>query len=89
MILSIKNCSINFMKVRFNGIVKTAELRQLIYQALREVEELGVEQMRGCHLYFTPVDAGGKSYEPRKHGKGISELQIDAPYRCAADELGL
>lgn len=77
------------MKIRFDGIITTAELRQLLYQAVTEMEDLGIRQMRGCNLYFTPVDDSGKSYKPRKNGKGISEIKVDGPYRCAADELSV
>ncbi|MEW8333752.1 MAG: hypothetical protein AB2692_22670 [Candidatus Thiodiazotropha sp.] len=79
----------NPMKVKFNGIITTEELRQLLYQAVTEVEDLGIREMRGCNLYFTPVDGSGKSYEPRKHGKAISEIDVDGPYHSAADDLGV
>ncbi|MET0076217.1 MAG: hypothetical protein ABW130_18350 [Candidatus Thiodiazotropha lotti] len=77
------------MKIRFDGIVTTAELRQLLYQAVTEMEDLGVRQVRGCNLYFTPVDGSGKSFKPRKNNKTVSEIDVDGPYQCAADDLGV
>ncbi|MEW8586853.1 MAG: hypothetical protein AB2531_13910 [Candidatus Thiodiazotropha sp.] len=79
----------NPMKVKFNGIITTEELRQLLYQAVTEVEDLGIKEMRGCNLYFTPVDGSGKSFKLYKHGKSISEIDVDSPYRSAADDLGV
>ncbi|MEW8560609.1 MAG: hypothetical protein AB2541_00850 [Candidatus Thiodiazotropha sp.] len=75
------------MKVKLNGIITTEELRQLLYQAVTEVEDLGIRRMCGCNLYFTPVDGRGKSYKPRKDGKSVSEIDLDGPYRSAADEF--
>ncbi|MEW8051122.1 MAG: hypothetical protein AB2809_12160 [Candidatus Thiodiazotropha sp.] len=77
------------MKVKLNGIITTEELRQLLYQAVTELEDLGIRQIRGCSLYFTPVDGSGKSYKLRKHGKGVSEIHVEGPYRCAADDIGI
>ncbi|MBT3045014.1 MAG: hypothetical protein KME67_19320 [Candidatus Thiodiazotropha sp. (ex Codakia orbicularis)] len=77
------------MKVKLNGIITTEELRQLLYQAVSEMEDVGITQVRGCNLYFTPVDGSGHSYKPRKHGISISEIKVDGPYRCAADDMGV
>ncbi|MEW7986731.1 MAG: hypothetical protein AB2799_13140 [Candidatus Thiodiazotropha sp.] len=77
------------MKVKFNGIITTEELRQLLYQAVAEVEDLDIRQMRGCSLYFTPVDDNGKSYKPHKGGQTINKIDVDRFYTSAADELDL
>ncbi|MEW8418833.1 MAG: hypothetical protein AB2669_00540 [Candidatus Thiodiazotropha endolucinida] len=77
------------MKIRFDGIITTAELRQLLYQAVTEIEGLGIREMRGCNLYFTAVDKNGRPVSPRLHDKSISELTVDGPYKSAADDFGL
>ncbi len=89
MALCLRYPQTHSMKVKLNGIITTEELHQLLYQAVTEVEDLGIRQMRGCNLYFTPVDGSGKSYKPRKNGKAVSEIDVDGPYRCAADDLSL
>lgn len=77
------------MKIRFDGIITTAELRQLLYQAVTEMEDLGIRQMRGCNLYFTAVDANGRSVSPRINGRKITEITVDGPYKSAADDFGI
>ena len=74
------------MKIKLRGKVTTAELRQMLYQAAQEMEELGVWHVRGCNLYLTPVDEDDQEVRPARHGRRIKEITIKPPAPSVADE---
>ena len=77
------------MKIKLNGHITTKELRQMLYQAVSELEELGVHHVRGCNLYLTPADEDGEELKPVRAGRKIRELTVKAPEPSAADEYGV
>jgi len=77
------------MKIKLRGTVTTADLRQMLYQAAHEMEELGVWHVRGCNLYLTPVDEEGQEVRPARHRKRIKEITIKPPTPTVGDEYDI
>ena len=74
------------MKIKFIGTVTTEDLRQMLFDAVKEIESHGVHHVRGCNLYFSPIDEFGEEIRPYKNRRYIKELKIKPPYASAADE---
>jgi len=72
------------IRIRLKGLRSTHELRQMLNEAVNELERLAVPYVRGCNLYVTPVDEDGDTLVPRKY-----KFTIREPYNCAADEHGI
>jgi len=77
------------MKIKLRGTLTTAQLRQMLYEATHEMEKLGVQHVRGCNLYLTPVDEDGEEVRPVRHGKRIKELAIKPPVPTVGDEYSI
>jgi len=77
------------MKIKLKGTITTAELRQMLYQAVTELEELGVLHVRGSSLYLTPIDEDGDEVRPYRNKRYLKEITIKPPDLSAADEYGL
>jgi len=74
------------MKIKLKGTITTAELRQMLYQAVTELEELGVHHVRGSSLYLTPIDEDGEEVKPYRNRRYLKEISIKPPESSVADE---
>ncbi len=72
------------IRIRLKGLRSTHELRQMLNEAVDELERLAVPYVRGCNLYVTPADEDGDPLIARK-----SKFTINEPYSCAADDNGI
>ena len=68
------------IRIKLEGHRTLAELRDMLIQAIAELEERPFELYNNCNLYVTPVVPDG--------GKHLDTIEINAPYSCAADEHG-
>ena len=78
------------IRIQLKGLRTTAELRAMLYEAIDQVEALGITHLRGSNLYVTPADQEGTPltrFGPR-HRK-VDKITIEEPYRSAADEHGI
>lgn len=72
------------IRIRLKGLRSTLELRQMLNEAVDELERLAVPYVRGCNLYVTPADEDGDPLIARK-----TKFTIKEPYHCAADDHDL
>jgi hypothetical protein len=79
------------MQIKLKGEMTIAELRQLLYERLHELEEeYAVRYARAITLYFTPTNGFGEEVSPRNRmGDKVDRLYSEGPYRSAADEFKL
>ena len=76
-------------RVKLDGLVTPAELRAMLNEAVDRIEALGATHLRACYLYGTPSDARGQRVNLMKDGRVVDEINIEPPYRSAADDHGL
>ncbi|MFK4445199.1 hypothetical protein ABH944_005454 [Caballeronia udeis] len=79
------------MQIIFKGEITIAELRQLLFQTLNEIEsDLAVRYSLGATLYVNPTNGFGDAIVPHnKYGLSVNKLYSSGPYRSAADEFKL
>ena len=68
------------IRIKIDGNRTTAEIREMLLQALDQLDERPFALYTNCNFYLTPVAQHG--------GKYLDTIVIEAPYRCAADEHG-
>lgn len=73
------------MKIKINGRMTLAELRQSLFQAVNELGEVGISSVKGCNLYLTPLDKEGDEIKPVKNRRELKELVVKSPYRSATE----
>ena len=75
------------MQIRVSGEMTIHELRQAIFEKLREIEdEYFVRYSRGASVYINPTNGFGCDVVPvDRLGKPVSSVFSDGPYRSAAD----
>jgi hypothetical protein len=79
------------MKIKIYGEMTIAEIRQVLFEALHEIEEdYAVRFSRGATLFVDPTDGFGDSVTPRtRMGEEVKLLRKGHPYRSAADQLNI
>ena len=65
------------INIKLEGNLTTLEIRQLLLEALAEMDERPFKTYRNCNFYATPVIPRGNQH---------LDTIIKAPYPCAADE---
>ena len=75
------------MQIRVKGEMTIHELRQVIFEKLREIEDdYFVRYSRGASLFLNPTNGFGDEVIPvDRGGREVSSLYSDGPYRSAAD----
>lgn len=69
------------IRIKIDGKRTTTEIREMLLQALTQLDERPFALYTNCNLYLTPTTQHG--------GKNLDTIHIKAPYRCAADEHGV
>jgi len=79
------------MQIKLKGEITIAELRQVLFEMLHEVEdEYAVRHARSITLYFTPTNGFGDEVVPRNTlGGKVDKVYSEGPYRSAADDFKL
>ena len=79
------------MQIKLKGEITIAELRQVLFETLHEVEdEYAVRHARSITLYFTPTNGFGDEVVPRNTlGGKVDKVYSEGPYRSAADDFKL
>ena len=77
------------LRIQLRGSRSTEELRDMLRQAVDQMEEHGIKQASGVNLYITPLDENGARVTPVANGQAVNTIVIEAPYKSAADEYGL
>ena len=79
------------MQIKLKGEITIAELRQVLFEMLHEVEdEYAVRHARSITLYFTPTHGFGDEVVPRNTlGGKVDKIYSEGPYRSAADDFKL
>lgn len=76
------------MKIRIKGEMTLAQVRQALFEQLRDIEErYAVRHSIGLTLYIRPSNGFGDDVRPvYPNGKEVSVVYGEPPYRCAADQ---
>jgi hypothetical protein len=76
------------LRIKLHGLRSTKDLRAMLHEAVDRLEALGITHVRGVNLYVTLSDKKGN---PLTHigGAAIEDIEIEHPYRSAAEEHGL
>ena len=79
------------MQIKLKGEITIAELRQILFEKLHEVEDdYAVRHARSITLYFTPTNGFGDEVVPRNTlGGKVDKVYSEGPYRSAADDFKL
>jgi hypothetical protein len=80
------------LRIRVKGEMTLADIRQALWEALREAEEeYAVRYSRGATLFINPTNGFGDDVQPRRKedGKSVTDIQSTGPYRSAADDYKL
>lgn len=73
------------MQIKIKGEMTIAEVRQALFEKLREVEcDHAVRYSLGATLYINPTNGFGDEVVPR-----TNKLYSTGPYRAAADDFKL
>ena len=77
------------MQIKLKGEITIAELRQVLFEKLHEVEdEYAVRHAQSITLYFTPTNGFGDEVVPRNTlGGKVDKIYSEGPYRSAADDF--
>ncbi|NKB59042.1 MAG: hypothetical protein GKS00_22165 [Alphaproteobacteria bacterium] len=75
------------MKIRIKGEMTLAQMRQLLFEELLNVEErFAVRHSLDATLYINPTNGFGDYVSPRySNGQEVKVVYAAAPYRSAAD----
>lgn len=79
----------NDMQIKVRGEMTIPEIRQAIFEKLKEIEDdFAVQYSRGATLYINPTNGFGEDVKPRnRHGCEVDRLYSSGPYRSAADDF--
>lgn len=79
------------MKIRVKGEMTIADIRQALFEKLREVEErFAVRYTVDATLYIRPSNGFGDDVSPRySNGEAVTTLYSTGPYRPASDDYNL
>ncbi len=79
------------MQIKIKGEMTIPELRQAIFEKIREAEEsYGVRYSRGATIFINPTNGFGEEVMPRnKEGRIVNKLYSEGPYKSAADDYKL
>ena len=79
------------MKIRIKGEWTIAEIRQALFEKLREVEEtFAVKHSLDATLYIRPSNGFGDDVRPRyANGEEVTTLYSTGPYEAAADDYSI
>lgn len=77
------------MQITIKGEMTLAEIRQVLYEKLNELEEdFAVRYSQGATLYVNPTNGFGDAVVPHnKFGAAVHKLHSNGPYKSAADEF--
>jgi hypothetical protein len=79
------------MQIKIKGEMSIAEIRQAIFEKIREAgENYGVRYSRGATLFINPTNGFGEEVMPRNEGgRIVNKLYSEGPYKSAADDYKL
>ena len=79
------------MKIKIKGEWTIAQMRQAIFEQLREVEErFAVKHSLDATLYIRPTNGFGDDVRPRHpNGEEVTTLYSTGPYEPAADDYSI
>jgi len=76
------------MKIRIKGEMTLAQMRQILFEQLLEVEErFAVRHSHGATLYINPTNGFGDDVTPQYgNGQEVTIVNANGPYRSAAEQ---
>jgi hypothetical protein len=76
------------MQITIRGELTMAQLRQVIYEKLLELEDdYALAYSQGATLYVNPSDGRGSPVELKaKDGRKLTKIFSEGPYRSAAED---
>ncbi len=79
------------MKIKVTGEMTVPQVRQALYEQLREMEErFAIRHLRDITLYVTPTNGFGDEVLCRDEvGREISTLHCRGPYRSITEDYDI